>query len=81
MYSVGNQRYNTVSDAARLLKVSAKTVQSYITKGIIDSPPTITIGLKELQVFPEEYLEGAKQRISEHSRSQKEKRNHRQVRV
>lgn len=68
MFTFEGKRHNTVADAARALKVSTKAVQSYIHRGIIPRPPVIRVGLKELQVFPKEYLDNAKQAIANHHR-------------
>lgn len=49
----------TISDAVAKFGVSAKTIQSYINKGWIDPPPTVPYGTKDLQIFPDNYVDKA----------------------
>lgn len=51
--------YRTISDGARELGVSAKTVRDWINKGIIDEPPLIEYGVRTIQHFPPEYIKKA----------------------
>lgn len=68
--------YPTVSDAAKELKVSPKTVNDWINKGIIPRPPTQDFGTATLNIFPPDYIERAKASIKEYRRQkQEEKRN------
>ncbi len=55
--------YETISDAAVELGVSAKTVREWIAGGIIDPPPEIEYGRRTLMHFPRAYLKRAKARI------------------
>ncbi|MGH9892000.1 MAG: hypothetical protein ACREA0_08470 [bacterium] len=48
--------YKTIVDAANELGVSQKAVRSYIERRILPLPPTVRQGLREVQVFPVEYL-------------------------
>jgi hypothetical protein len=66
--------YNTVSNAARELKVSVKTVNEWIRKKIIDRPPTIEVGLKTIQIFPPQYLDMARSRIADYKKDKRQKR-------
>jgi predicted site-specific integrase-resolvase len=67
--------YSTVSDAARELKVAAKTVNDWIKKGIIPKPPTQDFGTKTLNIFPPEYIERAKASIKNHRQQKQEEKN------
>tara|TARA_B100001989_G_scaffold240560_2_gene205732 strand:- start:79 stop:303 length:225 start_codon:yes stop_codon:yes gene_type:complete len=59
MIEIDGKRFPTVSDAAAALGVSARTVNEYVTKGIIPKPPTVTQGLRDVNVYPTEYMERA----------------------
>ena len=63
MLVIKGKRYNTISDAAKLLGVSTKTVKSHIAKGIIAAPPTVKYGLRVLKHFPADYMRTAKRKI------------------
>jgi len=56
--------YKTTVDAADELGVSQKTVRSYIERRILPAPPTVRQGLREVQVFPVEYLAAALKTIA-----------------
>jgi hypothetical protein len=64
----------TISDAAKRLGISAKTIRDYILKGIIAKPPEITYGVRILKHFPLNYLESAKLHIENYRNSKKENR-------
>ena len=63
MIEVNGERYNTLSDAAKIFGVSGKTVRDYIKKRIIPEPPKIMQGLRKFDIFPEDYLEFAKKQL------------------
>ncbi len=60
MVIIEGKTYYTTADAAKTLGVSAKTIRSYIDKGIIPDPPEIQYGLRTLKHFPRDYMEEAK---------------------
>lgn len=66
MMVIDGKRYSTVSDAAAELGVSTRTVNGYIIKGIIPPPPTISQGLRDINIFPDEYMKLAKDRLRAH---------------
>ena len=63
MIVVGGRTYNTIADAAAKFGVSAKTVRSYIDKGIIPTPPTVKYGMRLIKHFPSEYIARAKKML------------------
>ena len=63
MIVVGGRTYNTIVDAAAKFGVSAKTVRSYIDKGIIPLPPTVKYGMRLIKHFPSEYIARGKKMI------------------
>ena len=66
MIKIDGKRHKTISDAARYLKVSTKTVNSWITKGVITPPPKERYGLGLVQVFTDEYLQKAQKEIRDY---------------
>ncbi len=67
MIIIDGKSYLTIEDAGKNLgNVCGKTVREYIRKGIIDQPPKKKWGLREIQVFPNEYLKKAKKQIDDH---------------
>ena len=60
MVIIEGKTYYTTADVAKTLGVSAKTIRSYIDKGIIPDPPEIQYGLRTLKHFPRDYMEEAK---------------------
>jgi hypothetical protein len=60
MIVVGGQTYYTIVDAAAKFGVSAKTVRSYIDKGVIPTPPTVKYGMRVIKHFPSEYIARAR---------------------
>jgi len=62
--TVKGQIYKTIVDAAHELGVSQKAVRSYIERRILPPPPTVRQGLREVQVFPIEYLAAAAKTIA-----------------
>lgn len=60
MIIINGCTYYTTADAAQSLGVSAKTVRTYIEKGIIPEPPEIQYGVRIMKHFPEEYMKEAK---------------------
>ena len=60
MLVVGDKEHPTVTDAAKQLGVSAKTINSYIKNGIIPPPPQIEQGLRMVNIYPKEYIDEAK---------------------
>lgn len=63
MIVVVGRTYNTIVDAAAKFGVSAKTVRSYIDKGIIPFPPTVKYGMRLIKHFPSEYIARAKKML------------------
>jgi len=66
MIIVGGRTYYTTVDAATNLGVSAKTVRSYIDKGVIPAPPTVTYGVRIIRHFPPEYIAMAKKMLEKY---------------
>lgn len=66
MIIINSQSINTIADAAKVLRVSAKTIRDYIQKGIIPPPPEIQYGIRTIQHFSEEYLEKAQRCLVEY---------------
>ena len=56
---IGKKTYYTTIDAAKVFGVSAKTLRSYIDRGIIPKPPEVQYGLRTLKHFPRGYMEKA----------------------
>lgn len=52
---VKNTEYDTVNDACRRLDISRNTLLSYISQGLIPSPPTARKGRTLYRYFPEEW--------------------------
>ena len=63
MIIVNGQRYSTIVDAAHELGVSAKTIRSYIEKGLIPEPPTVRYGVRVINHFPTEFINKAKEHL------------------
>lgn len=63
MIVVGGRTYFTIVDAAAKFGVSAKTVRSYIDKGIIPAPPTVKYGMRVMKHFPAEYIATARKML------------------
>jgi len=68
MVIIEGKAYYTTADAAKALGVSAKTIRSYIDKGIIPDPPEIQYGLRTLKHFPRDYMEEAKKFFEKYRR-------------
>ncbi|MFH1070627.1 MAG: helix-turn-helix domain-containing protein [Candidatus Glassbacteria bacterium] len=64
MINIKGKNYNTVSDAAKYFGVSVKTVRDYIKRGIIPEPPKISQGLREIDIYPDEYIKQAQSVIN-----------------
>ncbi len=65
--------YYTTADAAQILGVSAKTVRTYIEKGIIPEPPEIQYGVRTMKHFPEDYMKEAKGLLEKYRKKISEK--------
>lgn len=71
MIVVGGRTYNTIVDAAAKFGVSAKTVRSYIDRGVIPAPPTVKYGMRIMKHFPYEYMARAKKMIEKQMKAGK----------
>jgi len=71
MLTINGEKVNTVSDAAHWFGVSVKTVREWINKGIIPEPPTKEHGIKEVHIFPDEYLEDAALKLKEYRKQRR----------
>jgi hypothetical protein len=69
---INGSTYKTVADAAAVFGVSVKTVRGYINNGIIPRPPQKSYGLREIDVFPDEYMQTAANSIKEHKRKKRQ---------
>ncbi len=72
MITIRGKVFNTIVDAAKEFRVSAKTVGSWIEKGIISKPPEVEYGVRFIQHFPADYIAKAKEEI----RRQRDSKNH-----
>ncbi len=70
MVIIEGKAYYTTADAAKSLGVSAKTIRSYIEKGIIPEPPEIQSGLRTFKYFPQDYMGEAKEILENYRRKQ-----------
>ena len=68
MLIIEGETYFTITDAAKTFGVSAKTVRSYISNGIIPDPPEVRYGLRTLKHFPANYMEEAKKLLDNYRR-------------
>jgi DNA-binding transcriptional MerR regulator len=59
MMRVNGRDYLTISDAAGKLGVNVRTVREWLRKSILPPPNTVEHGLREIQVFSEDYLREA----------------------
>ena len=71
MIIVDGRKYSTSVDAAAKLGVSAKTVRSYIVKGVVPAPPTVNYGVRMIRHFPPEYIARAKRMLEKYMRTKK----------
>jgi len=71
MIIVDGRKYSTIVDAAVKLGVSAKTVRSYIVKGVVSAPPTVNYGVRMIRHFPPEYIARAKRMLEKYMRTKK----------
>ncbi len=68
MVIIEGKTYYTTTDAAKALGVSAKTIRSYIEKGIIPEPPEVQSGLRTFKFFPQDYMGEAKKILENYRR-------------
>lgn len=66
--------FPTVSDAAGKMKVSVKTIREWINNGVVSRPPSMSIGLRDIDIFPDEYLEKMRVETKRHKDEKKAKR-------
>lgn len=66
MIIISGQTYSTIIDAAKELKVSAKTVRQYIANRIISEPPVIQFGNRTVKHFPKDYMAAAKRELQQY---------------
>ena len=71
MIIINAQSINTIADAARILKVSSKTIRDYIQRGIIPKPLEIQYGIRTIQHFSDEYLEEAQKSLAAYRKNLK----------
>jgi hypothetical protein len=69
--------YSTISDAAKELGVTAKTVRDYIAKGIIPQPPEIEYGIRTMLHFPPDFMRRAKTSVEKHRKDLAQRRKQR----
>ncbi|MBN2397152.1 MAG: MerR family DNA-binding transcriptional regulator [Deltaproteobacteria bacterium] len=70
MVIIEGRTYYTTADAAKALGVSAKTIRSYIEKGIIPEPPEVQSGLRTFKHFPKDYMGEAKRILETYRQKQ-----------
>jgi hypothetical protein len=66
MMRISGKDYPTLSDAAAIFGVAAKTVREWIKKRIISHPPRINHGARKIDYFPTEYMEKAKEELKQY---------------
>lgn len=66
MIIISGQAYSTITEAAKALGVSAKTVRHYISSKIIPEPPVIQFGNRIVMHFPQDYLVAAKKKLHQY---------------
>ena len=66
MLKIDGKEVNTVEEAKKALKVSAKTIGEWIRSGILPEPPVVYYGTREIRTFPEDYLIKAQECIDNH---------------
>jgi len=71
---INGERCRTISDAAGHWGVSVKTVREWIKKGAIPEPPRKTHGLREMDIYPDEYMKEATKRLKEYRKKRKKKK-------
>lgn len=49
----------TICDAARHFRVSAKTMNTWIRKGVVPEPPEEHMGLRRFHIFPDAWFKEA----------------------
>ena len=76
MIKVDGKEHLTISDVrSQFGGVSEKTIRQWIDTGIIDRPPEIGWGLRDVWIFPAEYIAKAKEDLARHRKNRT--RNHR----
>jgi len=81
MVIINGKTYYTTADAAKSLGVSAKTIRSYIDKGIIPEPPEVQSGLRTFKHFPQDYMGNAKKILENYRRQQVTLRKDKQMTI
>jgi hypothetical protein len=74
MIYIEGKGYPTIADAAAVFGVSTRAVRDYIDRGIIDPPPTIFQGLREIAIYPPDYLERATEQVARHRKRRRQER-------
>lgn len=77
MITVDGVQHPTVQEAAAAFGVSTRAVRDYIRKGIIPPPPTVAYGVRDVDVFPSEYMEKAREHINAYRARRREERTRR----
>lgn len=72
MLEIKEKNDKTLSDAAKHLGVSPKTVRGWIKKRIIPEPPKKNYGIRKIDIFTEKYLEQASKLVDEYRNAQDE---------
>jgi hypothetical protein len=65
MITIDGVQHRTIADAARDFKVSTRTVRNWIDSGVIPTPPTVEHGVRNLEVFGEEYMNLAQKSLKQ----------------
>lgn len=79
MLRIDGEDHKTVSDAAKWFQVSVKTVREWIRTEVLPPPPRKEMGLREVDVFPDDYLIAGQQLIAERRKRRREQRKKRSV--
>ena len=81
MVIIEGKPYYTTADAAKILGVSAKTIRSYIDRGLIPDPPEIQSGLRTFKHFPKDYMGEAKKILENYRRKRVSLRKDKQLSI
>lgn len=65
MITIDGAQYRTIADAAQQFKVSARTVRKWIDSGVIPAPPRIEHGIRNIEIFEEDYMRLAQKALKQ----------------
>jgi len=71
---IDGQRYLTMDEAARRLKVSSRTLKNWLKREIVSAPAEIQQGLRTFLRFTDQWVEKARRETEEYRKKQKQKK-------